>query len=67
MKRFGGFDESYAIENFIRLEDGFWYKIFFITVYLTLFVTSGCYWNSTCSRKLELSNASRKRPLKVVS
>ena len=28
MKRFGGFDESDAIENFIRLKDGFWYKIF---------------------------------------
>ena len=27
VRRFGGFDESDGIENFICLKDGFWYKI----------------------------------------
>ena len=39
---------SDGVENFIRLKDGFWYKIIhkILGVCLNLFVNSGCYWNS---------------------
>ena len=61
---------SDGIENLIRLKDGFWYKIFFyylLGVSLNPFVTSGCYWNSACNRKLGLSDDSRKRLFNVAS
>ena len=54
---------SDVVENFIRLKDGFWYKIFhnLLDVCLNPFVTSGCYWNFACNRKLGLSDDSMKR------
>ena len=60
---------SDGVEDFIRLKDGFWYKIFhnLLGVCLNLFVTSGCYWNSICNRKLRLSDDSRKRLFNLAS
>ena len=58
-----------GVENFICLKDGFWYKTIhnLLDVCLNLFVTSGCYWNSACNRKLRLSDDSRKRLFNVAS
>ena len=60
---------SDGIENLIRLKDGFWYMIFhnLLGVCLNLSVTSGCYWNSACNRKLGLSDDLRKRLFNVAS
>ena len=60
---------SDGVENFIRLNDGFWYKIFhnLLDMCLNLFVTFRCYWNSACNRKLELSDDSRKQLFNATS